>query len=89
MGYEPKELWAGTDRAPSYKRQVDVYPPQINSNLKLKVLERNEDDPGTAGISATKVRQAIKAGDYVRVANMMNGVDQNLFNHMRQKMLIS
>jgi len=89
MGYEPKELWAGTDRAPAYQNQINLYPPQINSKLKLKILERNEDDPGIAGISATKVRQAIKVGDYNTISRTMEGIDQNLFKIMQQKMLIS
>jgi len=88
MGYEPKQLLAGTDRAKAYQEQIDRYPPKINSDLKLKVLTRDEDASDVSGISATKVRNAIKNGDYNSVRNMMMNIDEELFEIMRREMIM-
>jgi len=87
LGYEPKELLAGTDRAKAYQNQIDLYPPKINSDLKLKVLTRNEDDPGVSGISATKVREAIRSGNYINTRNMMMNIDEDFFEQLHREMI--
>jgi len=86
LGYEPKQLWTGADRAAGYKDQIKRYAPAINSDLKLKVLERNEEDAGVKGISATKVRNAIKNGDFQAVADMMTNADQKFVERLRDEM---
>ena len=86
-GYEAKELWAGTDRVLAYKRQIESYLSRINSDLKLKILKRKEDDPDIAGISATKLRKAIKNSDYQSANNMMIGLDKDLFDRMYKIMM--
>jgi len=81
-GYEMQELWTGADRAPGYARQIKEYIPRMNSTLKLKILDRDEEAADVSGISATKVRQAIKSNNQASVRNMMINVDNDLFNKM-------
>jgi len=86
LGYEPKQLWTGTDRVADYTRQLK-YAEAINAKMKIFELPRNEDDADVAGISATKVRQAIRNHDYVTTRNMMINIDPQLFEKMYQQII--
>jgi len=84
-GYEVKEVMAGTDRINSYRGMIKTYGPKINApNVIVKELVRNDDDEGIAGISATKVRNAIKAGDFDTAKKMMLNLDQSLFKKLQK-----
>jgi len=83
--YEPKELLCGTDRAPNYARQVSSYAPPLHNEMKLKVLDRDEEATDVTGLSATKVRQAIKDGKYLAAKDMMVNLDEPLFMKLYQQ----
>jgi nicotinamide mononucleotide adenylyltransferase len=86
-GMEPVELMAGSDRVPQYKTFADNYkdPDKMNWDLKVKEVVRNEmSGKGVTGISATKVRNAIKDDNYDEASKMMGGLTISLFKKLRK-----
>jgi len=59
--YEPVLWGTGTDRFSSYSKQIKRYQDELNS---LEELEAYEIKRGDEDISATKVRNALKIGDF-------------------------
>jgi len=62
---EPTTIFCGTDRAKSYRKQIESYSDVWNLKLDLHEVERNSED-----VSATSVRDAIKNNDRILFQNM-------------------
>jgi nicotinic acid mononucleotide adenylyltransferase len=76
---EPVALFCGEDREESYKQQLNRYKNKLNINMKIEVIERTDD-----GISATKVRDAIRNNNFKSFSKMTIGLDINTFNFLRK-----
>lgn len=62
---------AGADRADSYKKMMGrVYDQSVADNYKSVVLNRDPDSDDDSGVSATKVREAARNNDVVKVRTM-------------------
>jgi len=82
-GYEPVEMFAGTDRYKMYKYQQEKYAPQINSKIKIKEIHRDQSSDDVTGIAATKVRDALRNDDFDQVSRMMIGLKPNIYAKLR------
>jgi len=85
-GLEVVEVLAGSDRVKGYQYMADRYNDQLNMNYKIKQLERDDKDVGTAGISATKVRNAIKNDNYDLASGMMVRLTPELFKKIQRQL---
>jgi len=85
-GFEPKELICGLDRQIGYKAQIDKYASQLSANIEVTVLERDEESEDVSGISATKVREAIRSNNYKAASKMMFNLTPELFNFLKEKL---
>lgn len=65
-GMEPVVMLCGTDRVKGYEGQIKRYAEKMNLNLEVKEITRGDDD-----VSATKVREALKADDEASFKKMM------------------
>ena len=82
-------LWGcGTDRAKSYERMATnkKYLKDFPDDFKVFVVDRDETSSAVDGISATKVRQAIKDDDKVTFVKMMPDGAQKLFNEFKEEL---
>lgn len=89
--YEAVLFGCGSDRADTYKKQVDnpKYREQghFTDDFKLFTMKRNESSNELDGLSATKVRETIKNDDYDTFCKMMSVKDKSLYNKMREEIL--
>lgn len=82
-------LWGcGTDRAKSYERMASnkKYLKDFPDDFKVFVVDRDETSSAVDGISATKVRQAIKDDDKAAFVKMMPDGAQKLFNEFKEEL---
>ena len=82
-------LWGcGTDRAKSYERMATnkKYLKDFPDDFKVFVVDRDETSSAVDGISATKVRQAIKDDDKATFVKMMPDGAQKLFNEFKEEL---
>ena len=82
-------LWGcGTDRAKSYERMATnkKYLKDFPDDFKVFVVDRDETSSAVDGISATKVRQAIKDGDKATFVKMMPDGAQKLFDEFKEEL---
>ena len=82
-------LWGcGTDRAKSYERMASnkKYLKDFPDDFKVFVVDRDETSSAVDGISATKVRQAIKDDDKATFVKMMPDGAQKLFNEFKEEL---
>ena len=92
-GFELTEVYCGSDRFDSYKKQAALYPPLMNGHVTVKLLDRDDeaggdliDESGTVVVSrvtATRVRSLIHEGDYQTTAKVMPGLKRSTFDKMR------
>jgi citrate lyase synthetase len=82
LNMEPMEIIAGLDRKEDYGRQVIKYATPLKSQIKLITVNRDENSNKVDGISASKIREALKHNDYKTVKSMMINLDQELFDKM-------
>lgn len=88
-GFELETIFCGEDRAKQYEimannpKYLSAYN-RGDSPIKVEVLHRDPDAEGVEGVSATKVRQALKADDYKAVSKMVPGISQELFNKLKE-----
>lgn len=88
-GFELKKIICGADRAKAYismAKEPKYLTPYGIKNIDVEVLERDPESEGVKGISATKVRESIKAGDYKTTEEMVPGLTRELFIQMRKEM---
>lgn len=79
-------LWGcGADRAKSYEKMASnkKYLKDFPDDFKVFVLDRDENSDGVEGISATKVREAIKSDDKAAFVKMMPIGAQKLFDEFK------
>jgi nicotinamide mononucleotide adenylyltransferase len=86
-GYEVKEMWAGTDRVKSYSAMAERYAEPMNWDIKVNEIKRDSSDKGIAGISATKVRNALKDGNFDEAARMMGSNDLPLMKKLQRELI--
>ena len=82
-------LWGcGTDREAMYKKMVsnEKYTKDFPEDFKVFVVDRDEKSSAVDGISATKVRQAIKDDDKVTFVKMMPDGAQKLFDEFKEEL---
>lgn len=82
-------LWGcGTDREKMYKSMANnkKYLKDFPEDFKVFVVERDETSSAIDGISATKVRQAIKDDDKAAFVKMMPDGSQKLFNEFKEEL---
>ena len=80
---EPVEMWTGTDRLQTYKAQAKKYKDTWNMNLKVKEIKRGKEN-----ISATKVREAAKEGDFETFKKMTSNLDQKDFKILQKRLKV-
>lgn len=82
-------LWGcGTDRAKAYQAMASnkKYTKDFPEDFNVFVVTRNEKSSAVDGISATKVREAIKADNKAEFVKMMpNGADK-LFDKFKEEL---
>lgn len=82
-------LWGcGTDRAKSFERMASnpKYIVDFADDFKVFVVERDENSNGIDGISATKVREAIKNDDKKEFERMMPKGAGKLFDEFKEQL---
>lgn len=82
-------LWGcGADRAKSYEKMASnkKYLKDFPDDFKVFVLDRDENSDGVEGISATKVREAIKSDDKDTFKKMMPDGAQKLFDEFKTEL---
>ena len=80
-------LWGcGTDREKQYQRMATnkKYLTDFPDDFKLFVVKRDEQSSNVDGISATKVREAIKNGDKAAFVKMMPDGAEKLFDKFKE-----
>lgn len=87
-GYSAHLWGCGTDRAKSYERMASnkKYLKDFPNDFKVFVVDRNETSSAVDGISATKVRQAIKDDDKAAFVKMMPDGAQKLFDEFKEEL---
>ena len=87
-GYSAHLWGCGTDREKMYKSMANnkKYLKDFPDDFKVFVVERDETSSAIDGISATKVRQAIKDDDKVAFVKMMPDGAQKLFNEFKEEL---
>lgn len=87
-GYSAHLWGCGTDREKMYKSMASnkKYLKDFQDDFKVFVVERDETSSAIDGISATKVRQAIKDDDKVAFVKMMPDGAQKLFNEFKEEL---
>lgn len=80
-------LWGcGTDREKQYQRMASnkKYLTDFPDDFKLFVVKRDEQSSDIDGISATKVREAIKSDDKAEFVKMMPDGAEKLFDKFKE-----
>ena len=82
----PNEIWPELREAIiEYNRKYGVCEACIDESRAVKVRElKRLGDEGVSGISATKVRDAIKANDFAQTKSLMVNLDQKTFEKMKK-----
>lgn len=92
-GYEAELFGCGSDRDNAYKKQIENEKYRkagyFTENFKLFSIKRNDNSDNAYGVSATKVRDAVKSGDCARFCSM-TAIEDNtkslvLFNKMKEE----
>lgn len=85
LGYEPVAWITGSDHEAAYKMMVERYGKELklDPNFRMVILGRDPEDTGVAGVSATKVRDAIMAGNKEEFARMMPNELLDMFEDFR------
>ena len=88
-GMEPVSWITGSDHEAAYTNMVNRYGQQSNLNrdFDMIILNRDPDSEGVAGISATRVRQAIIDGNEKEFDRMMPDELHNLFGDFRSVLI--
>jgi hypothetical protein len=92
--YKDLVMVAGSDRVPEYKKLLDKYNGKefkFNSIQVISAGERDPDSDEASGMSATKMREAAKKGDFVTfkrgLPHTLTTVDaRRLMNEVREGM---
>lgn len=86
MGYKAHLWGCGTDREQTYKRMISnkKYLVDFPEDFDIFVVTRDEKSSGVDGISATKVRNAIKDDDKVEFVKMMPNGAEKLFDDFKE-----
>lgn len=81
-GMEPVVLMAGTDRVKTYQTQIKSYTDKLNLDKDFKVdeVKRGDED-----VSATKVRNALKADDESTFKKMMPKPLHGFYDELKRK----
>ena len=82
-------LWGcGTDREKQYQRMATnkKYLTDFPDDFKLFVVKRDEQSSNVDGISATKVREAIKNDDKAAFVKMMPDGAEKLFDKFKEEL---
>lgn len=80
-------LWGcGTDREKMYKAMASnpKYITDFPDDFKVFVVKRDDTSSAVDGISATKVREAIKSDDKAEFVKMMPGGAEKLFDEFKE-----
>ena len=87
-GYSAHLWGCGTDREKMYKSMANnkKYLKDFPDDFKVFVVERDETSSAIDGISATKVRQAIKDDDKAAFVKMMPDGAQKLFDEFKEEL---
>ena len=82
-------LWGcGTDRAKAYQAMASnkKYTKDFPEDFKVFIVTRNEKSSAVDGISATKVREAIKADNKAKFVKMMPDGADKLFDKFKEQL---
>lgn len=89
-GYAPHLWGCGTDRKASYEKMAnnEKYRKEgmLPDDFKVFVVERDETSSDVAGISATKVRNAIASDDKQEFVKMMPDGAQSLYDDFKEEL---
>jgi len=87
-GYSAHLWGCGTDRAKSYERMATnkKYLNDFPDDFKVFVVDRDEKSSAVDGISATKVREAIKSEDKAEFVKMMPDGAEKLFDDFKEEL---
>lgn len=87
-GYSAHLWGCGTDREKQYQRMASnkKYLADFPEDFKLFVVARDETSSDISGISATKVREAIKTDNKAEFVKMMPDGAQKLFNEFKDQL---
>lgn len=88
-GYEPVAWITGSDHEAAYKTMIMRYGKELklSPNFDMIILGRDPEDSGVAGVSATKVRDAIINGNEREFDRMVPEELHDMFNQFRDSML--
>ena len=78
---EPIAIFTGTDRVKSYQGQIDRYKEKLNLNIKVHEIQRGDED-----VSATKVRNALKADDFEAFKKLTHKKVHPMFDELKKKL---
>lgn len=88
QGYTPHLWGCGTDRAKAFEKMANNPKYRKNGELpddfKVFVVDRDEHSADVAGISATKVREALKNDDKAAFVKMMPDGAQSLYDDFKK-----
>ena len=77
---EPIEFYCGSDRLETYQAQLNRYKDKLNLTLKLKEIKRTDED-----ISASKVRDALRANDFETFKKMTDSKIWDMFEELKKE----
>ncbi len=81
-GLEPTAFYGGPDRKAAYTAMIKkLDQKELKLNVKFAPINVRIE-----GISATKVRNALKDNDFETFMKMTKGYDKKIFNELRKKM---
>lgn len=89
MGFEPVSWVTGQDHEAAYWNMVVRYGKelQLNPDFKMTILDRDPDADDVTGVSASKVREAIVAGDKKEFSRMMPKELYDLYDGFRSMLV--
>lgn len=84
-GFEPVAWITGSDHEAAYRNMIMRYGKELklNPDFDMIILGRDPEDTGVAGVSATKVREAIVTGNEKEFNRMMPEELHDMFNEFR------
>lgn len=86
-GYEVKEILVGSDRSFIYSEQLKKYGTALNSGAQVRVIQRNPYTDKIDGFTASKIRQALRTGNFRYAKNMLSNISPQLFDKLSKAVI--
>lgn len=78
---EPIAIFTGSDRVKTYQGQINRYIDKLNLDIKVHEIQRGDED-----VSATKVRNALKADDFEAFKKLTHKNVHKMFDELKKKL---